>query len=232
MVEGFKLMKTSFFITVFLLLLSCSNTDVNSVESIGILNSNQTDDITEFDRTQLILTAEMLDEDLFWKIIENSLSETLNQNEQEHYLIDTLSKLIPKDIVGFYLRNSKLMADSYTSELWCAIYIVNGGCSDDGYEYFRSWLISRGKDVYYKVVEKPDNLIEFIPKKASLEFEGFMYITIEAFKKRTGKNLYDYVDLDTFHLEQGSYPEFEFTWDEDNPESMKKLCPRLFDKYW
>jgi Protein of unknown function (DUF4240) len=37
-----------------------------------------------------------------------------------------------------------LMADSYRDPLWAAAYLVNGGCSDDGFEYFRGWLIMHG----------------------------------------------------------------------------------------
>ena len=36
---------------------------------------------------------------------------------------------------------------------------MNGGCSDDGFQYFRNWIISRGKEVYYAAKENPDNLI-------------------------------------------------------------------------
>jgi len=33
---------------------------------------------------------------------------------------------------------------AYTWDLWGAAYLINGGCSDDGFEYFRRWLVSRG----------------------------------------------------------------------------------------
>ncbi len=48
----------------------------------------------------------------------------------------------------------------------------------------------------------------------------------------TGKSLYDNIDYDTFQEREGNYPQFEFNWEEDKPESMKKICPQLFDKLW
>jgi hypothetical protein len=35
-------------------------------------------------------------------------------------------------------------------KMWCAGYIMNGGCSDDGFEYFQKLDNFEGKDTYYK----------------------------------------------------------------------------------
>ncbi|TXJ29063.1 MAG: DUF4240 domain-containing protein [Chitinophagaceae bacterium] len=78
------------------------------------------------------------------------LKHTGDQDSQEQFLIKRLQKLTPAEIVGFRLRTDRLLYDTYNAETWCAGYIRNGGCSDDGFEYFRNWIISRGKEVYYK----------------------------------------------------------------------------------
>ena len=39
------------------------------------------------------------------------------------------------------------MDDSYRWDLWGAAYLANGGCSDDGFDYFRGWLIGQGRKV-------------------------------------------------------------------------------------
>ncbi|MET3129269.1 hypothetical protein ABID42_004391 [Arcicella rosea] len=64
------------------------------------------------------------------------------------------------------------------------------------------------------------------------EFEAFWYVALEAFKRKTGKDLYDYIDEEKFKENEGNYPQFKFTWQEDKPQSMKKICPKLFDKLW
>lgn len=221
------------------ILLSCSAKDSNEMGLFDkLFGKNETsfpidNKVVSFDTTQLSKTAEMLEEDLYWAIIEKSLKSTSKQDEQEQFLTKELSNLTPKQMIGFRLRTDKLLYDTYTSEMWCAGYIMNGGCSDDGFEYFRNWVISRGKETYYKAKENPDNLItEFDPELEMYEFEGFWYVALKVFEQKTGKNLYDYIDDVNFKTREGLYPPFEFTWKEENPESMKKICPRLFEKFW
>jgi hypothetical protein len=178
-------------------------------------------------------TAEMLDEDLYWIIIASSLQYTNYQYDQEQFLIKEIEKLTPHQMIGFRLRTDKLLYDTYNSEMWCAGYIMNGGCSDDGFEYFRNWVISRGRDVYYAAKENPDSLITETGSGADeFEFESFWYVALEAFKDKTSQDLYDYIDNENFKTKEGNYQQFDFTWAEEDPESMRKICPRLFDEFW
>jgi hypothetical protein len=181
------------------------------------------------DHTMISKTDKMMEEDLFWQIVSNSLQHTDSQQAQEGYLVKALEKLSPAEIIGFRLRTDKLLYDTYNSEIWCAAYIINGGCSDDGFEYFRCWLISRGKETFEKTKINPDFLANVIEEGEEYEFESFWYVALEAFKNKTGKDLYDYID-ENFKTNEGNYPAIEFTWQEENPESMKKICPRLFEK--
>ena len=180
-------------------------------------------------------TAEMMDEEQFWAIVQTAVDEA--GNDEDEYLEVAkreLSKLSLKEMIGFRLRTDKLLYDSYTSEMWCAGYLMNGGCSDDGFEYFRLWVISRGRKVYEAALANPDNLIDYIAEDAEVdffEFELFWYVAIDAFEEATEADLYDYIDDDNFTTREGNYPNFEFNWDEEDPESMKKLCPRLFERF-
>jgi len=123
-------------------------------------------------------TAEMIDETIFWNIVDKSSENNNNQQDQETFLIREIEKLTPKEIIGFRLRTDKLLYDTYNSKMWCAGYIMNGGCSDDGFEYFRNWVISRGKDVYYKAKENPDTLIN---QKNNGEMEKMKCSNLKAF---------------------------------------------------
>ena len=135
--------------------------------------------------SNLAKTDKMLGEDLYWKIVYESLKKTNNQDDQEEYLVSRIQKLLPAEIIGFSLRTDKLLYDTYTSDIWCAGYIMNGGCSDDGFEYFRCWIISRGKETYYKTKENPDYLVNEINEELEgYEFEGFGYVSLTAFEKK------------------------------------------------
>ena len=180
-------------------------------------------------------TAEMMDEEQFWAIVQTAVDEAGNDEDEYLEVVKReLSKLSLKEMIGFRLRTDKLLYDSYTSEMWCAGYLMNGGCSDDGFEYFRLWVISRGRKVYEAAMANPDNLIDYIGDDDEMdffEFELFWYVALEAFEEAVDAELYDYVDDDNFKTCEGNYPNFEFNWEEDEPESMQKLCPRLFEKF-
>ncbi len=180
-------------------------------------------------------TAEMMDEEQFWAIVQTAVDEAGDDEDEYLEVVKReLSRLSLKEMIGFRLRTDKLLYDSYTSEMWCAGYLMNGGCSDDGFEYFRLWVISRGRKVYEAAMANPDNLIDYIDDDAEMdffEFELFWYVALEAFEEAVDAELYDYIDDDNFKTREGNYPNFEFNWEEDEPESMQKLCPRLFEKF-
>ena len=53
-----------------------------------------------------------------------------------------------------------MLAASYREDLWGAAYLINGGASDDGFEYFRGWLMTQGRAVFARAVADPDSLAE------------------------------------------------------------------------
>jgi hypothetical protein len=178
-------------------------------------------------------SSEMLDEELYWSIIENSIRETDNQEDQELFLINEIGKLSPQEMIGFRLRTDKFLFDSYNPELWCAAYIINDGCSDGGFEYFRCWLISRGKEAFYSVKTDPDSFIkQVVEGKKSYEFEGFWYVAMNAFKNKTGKELFSFIDYEQFVTNDENYPLLKFNWNVDEPQTMALICPVLYKNLW
>lgn len=226
---------TIIFATFFLL--SCNEVDKNNNE-MGIFdklfgsNSPSKKEEPKTIKQEIEKTSEMLDESIFWQIVDKSIKNSNDESGQMSFLVKEIEKLAPKEIIGFRLRTDKLLYDTYNSEMWCAGYIMNGGCSDDGFEYFRNWVISRGKEIYYSAMENPDNLIsEYVEDKKYYDLEDFWYVALTAFNNKTGKDLYDYIS-DDFKTNEGNYPQFEFNWEEEKPETMKAICPRLFEKMW
>lgn len=178
-------------------------------------------------------TGEMLDEDKFWAIVEKSLQYAKNQLSQLDFLMKEVEKLTPAEIIGFRLRTDKLLFDSYKSDLWCAGTLMNGYCEGDGFEYFRCWIISRGKETYYRALENPDYLItEVVESEKIYEFEFFWYIGLDAFDNKTGENLTDYIDTQKFTTHEWNYPPLKSTWSKDDPASMENICPELFGMFY
>jgi len=87
-----------------------------------------------------------------------------------------------QEIVDAQRVLSALMADSYRSSLWAAAYVINGGCSDDGFDYFRAWLMLQGRETFGQAVADPDSLADLaavrlaITNQAIVECESALYI--------------------------------------------------------
>ncbi|MEW2287458.1 DUF4240 domain-containing protein [Streptomyces sp. NPDC047841] len=121
-----------------------------------------------------------------------------------------------------------LMAGSYTTPLWAAAYVINGGCSDDGFDYFRGWLIAQGREVFDRVVADPDALAEVPVVRASaadgidLDCEEALGIAWNAHLVATGTRL----PGDAFTIR---YPEPDPAWDFDFGDrgEMTRRLPRL-----
>jgi len=94
----------------------------------------------------------------FWELIDNARQSTGDWKSMFEPLMDRLSELDKPDIIkwGHIFDQYFVIADKKT--LWAAIHIMHNGCSDDGYDYYRAWLIAQGKDVYYKALSNPDSL--------------------------------------------------------------------------
>jgi len=87
-----------------------------------------------------------LDTNQFWAIIEAGGPEV--QDDPERQLAAVRQALLappPDELIEFHRLFNRAMEDAYTWDLWGAAYLINGGGSDDGFAYFRSWLISRGR---------------------------------------------------------------------------------------
>jgi hypothetical protein len=117
--------------------------------------------------------------------------------------------------------------------MWCAGWIMNGGCSDDSFEYFRLWVISRGREVYENARRDPDSLISVadtpVPE-GLFDLESLWYVANDAFEQKTGKDLHDHI-ADTFKFNEANYPDLQFNWTEEDPESRRKICPKLFERF-
>jgi hypothetical protein len=112
----------------------------------------------------------------FWSLIDEARQQAgddLDQMEAE--LMDVLSTLPPGKIEDFSEILCSKVDAAYNWNLWGAAYVINGGCSDDGFEYFRAWLVSRGQRAYENALAKPDSLADVLVDGDVPEFETLMY---------------------------------------------------------
>jgi hypothetical protein len=130
----------------------------------------------------------LMTESEFWTIIEKSIPPDLADFDGQLERLETaLSKLRPAEIISFQDYSDRKLAEAYRFDLWGAAYLINGGCCDDGFDYFVQWLISRGQQVFEAACRDPDTLADLcdIQEQAS-EFEEFGYVAQRVYESKTG----------------------------------------------
>ncbi|GAB3159509.1 DUF4240 domain-containing protein [Micromonospora sonneratiae] len=130
------------------------------------------------------------------------------------------------DIAGFDRHLRRVLAASYRVDLWGAAYLINGGCSDDGFDYFRGWLITQGRATFAKAVAEPDSLAELpVIRQAAVTGEEFdaeamLSIADDAYRRATASDLP--ADPNPVPV-----PELGEFWDFDDEDEVRRRLPRL-----
>lgn len=168
--------------------------------------------------------SSLITEEQFWAIIEKS--------DKGKYLEDELSKLTVDEILGYIHWWEYFHKQSYKQDLWAVAYTVMGGCSDDGFDYFRFWLISRGKDVYMNALSNADSLCDVFTAGDYPEWEEISYVPNRVLEDNYDIDFYAYEADGDVEYESIPLPRLNFEWEEDDEDSIRKVCPRTFDKWW
>jgi hypothetical protein len=167
-----------------------------------------------------------MDEAQFWSLIEESAAKAGNNRDaQVAVLRRLLRKLPPEEVAEFDRYFNQKVAGAYDWNLWGAAYLINGGCSDDGFAYFRAWLVSRGREVYTAALDNPDTLAAVVdPDRDDYELEEIWYVSRAVYEELTGQQ------LPPSSVKQRSRPRGR-NWDFDNDAQVAKRFPTLSARY-
>ena len=185
----------------------------------------------------------------FWEYVNDARKKYEDNFEAMSYLTDILTDKTNEEIFSFGITVDEIMLESYNEKLWCASYLVNGDTGEDSFDFFRLWLISQGEKTYNDVVKKPDNLINYIENFDDEEYiqdfyenEDFFFVAVDAFGKKNNIREFEEVfekyldEFDSYKEKIGykdtDYPKLKLTWCEKVPKSMKKVCPKLFERLY
>lgn len=169
-------------------------------------------------------SSDLMHEDHFWEIIQLTHDKANGEfDAQQSEMTKALHKLSPQDIIHFDNRFRELRGRAYDWQLWAAIYIIHGGCSDDSFIDFRGWVISQGKEFYYKTVADPETLVDIDEEKIEVDWEGMGYVPSTVFEELTGK------EITSEYRENQDIKGTE--WDEESNDELKLMFPKLWAKY-
>lgn len=172
-----------------------------------------------------------LTDDEFWQLIDDAIQAEPDDGEKRvQWLVDKVATYSIPDIDRYGEIFRRYHNQTYRNDLWAAGYVINNGCSDDGFKDFRAWLIAQGKAVYEDALLDPETLVDV----ASLiideyeyygdaSLESMNYVESYAYRKKTGK------EFPSFH---GIYQPAQLQGEDWDEETVDQLYPKLAAKFW
>ena len=171
-----------------------------------------------------------MDQDHFWKIIDQSnKSAKGDQEAQLELLTEFLTQLEPGEIVKFGEELDRTRVRAFQWGLWGAAYIINGGCSDDGFIYFIPWLISKGRKTFESALANPDSLVETVKNEDvdfGCEFEDLNYLPCQVWEEKTGKEMDEFPRSSVEHPRVPTGKEWR-----ENGDDLQRMFPRLWKRF-
>jgi len=177
------------------------------------------------------LVSTLLTKDEFWGIISRS--------DNGKNLSGELRQLSEDELFGYLYWWHYFSRQAYKQELWAVAYVVIGYCSDDAFTDFRNWLISRGKLVYMNACEEADRLCDEFEKLKADDSdyplqEELAYLPMYTIEEKSNKDFHD-AELEAqeyIEFEEAPFPVITFEWAADDEASIRRVCPKTFDKWW
>jgi hypothetical protein len=169
--------------------------------------------------------------DVFWQIIKRAAETDHDPDAHVEALRAELRELPLQEIISFEVAFRRYLNKAYIWDLWGAAYVIHGGCSDDGFEYFRRWLVSKGRDVYEVALADPDSLarLDVGPGPDGVwEFEAIYYAARQIFEEKGGQgDVRDYSEPEAGL--GGPRPSGEPL--EDGEELLARRYPKLWRRF-
>ncbi|HEY3804130.1 MAG TPA: DUF4240 domain-containing protein [Kofleriaceae bacterium] len=129
-------------------------------------------------------------DDRWWALI--GKPEHRDSEEQADRLVAALGTLPLDDILAFDTFVNERIRDAFHTDLWAVAYIMNGGCSDDGFDYFLGWLVLRGKEAYEAALANPEHAAKGVsPDDGPFENEAVWYAARTAYEEKAGEGTFD-----------------------------------------
>lgn len=163
----------------------------------------------------------------FWAIIDGAAKKAKGDNQVFLGAVtERLGEEPAERLLGFQAELAAEINRAYRWDLWDAASVMLGGCGDDHFEYFRAWLVSRGKAVFEAALNNPDSLasISIDDPVEECECEFLLPVAMEAYEEQT--------ELDDFNDRVPSTTSF------DQPQGtacdkhgLPKQYPKLWKKY-
>ncbi|SFB96233.1 DUF4240 domain-containing protein [Pseudoalteromonas denitrificans] len=166
-------------------------------------------------------------EDQFWTLVQAPNFHESSDEISEHLKLK-LNDLNDDELACFDKYFNLKMRETYTWDLWAAAFIISGCNSEYAFSEFRSWLISRGKAIFNKTIENPDNLAGYdvIPFKDEQPYpflDEYDLLAGQIYEDRTEEEL----PFIPSGIDEPSGKRFK-----NKAKMLKEKYPALFELFW
>ncbi|MGO2042828.1 MAG: DUF4240 domain-containing protein, partial [Cellulosimicrobium funkei] len=145
-----------------------------------------------------------MDRETFWGIVETARERAgagaddrgAEDDPLPGALTDLLvERLAADEMLAFVDVAGDVANDAYAWPVWGAAYLVEGGCSDDGFMDFRDGLVLAGRAVFERTLADPDTLADHPVVAAMADggspwfgFESLDSLVRDAWSRATGED--------------------------------------------
>ncbi len=166
-----------------------------------------------------------MNNDQFWEIIQSACQSDRRRTEEwSSRLTELLAKLEAEEILEWDNIFEQFVAAAYTVDLIAACCFLNAGAGDDGFYYFRCWLVGMGQDIYSAAITDADSLVEVaLPLSEGIDAEAEIYgAARQAWMEVTGLP-----DTAAYPVRTKPAELIGEDWDCDDPKMVRQRLPRL-----
>jgi hypothetical protein len=160
-----------------------------------------------------------------WEIDPNKTSD-----ERIAFLTKNISTFSLEEITVFISHYLFLLSEGYRRSVCGFCLAVNADSTDDGFENFLSWIISKGKKFYYTALMDANKLADELMDFDNFEEADVASVLKDSYTKISG------VELEDIHLIpstikfsfKADMTEEDFDWSE---QQLKKKFPKLVKRF-
>ena len=179
----------------------------------------------------------------FWTLIQEANARAANTSAIPEWLANRLGEFEVNEIWDFAAWEAMFLDLANDERLWMAGYLVCGGLSDDGFEYFKCWLIAQGEVVHKAAIANPDNLAELEYQEIgffgpTLSLEGMLGVTMEAYNRKLKRPRYSEMERPAgYQPPSGCRPErtpcknYGFLKLADNKTALATHFPKIMKRF-
>ncbi|MFJ9560205.1 DUF4240 domain-containing protein [Streptomyces fuscichromogenes] len=193
----------------------------------------------ESDDDLWILHRSNIVSDSLWEFIEECRRQGPGPDERLALLRGELSRRSLPEVVQFQVRLDGATHEASTWDLWAAADRIFGGwCSDDGFCYFRLWMVGLGREAFSRAVADAPEVRRLVGRPREMwnddwpGWESLDYVATEAYGVLTGVDddcgdaFYEAVEAEQGDGEGSSRP-LGRRWDVRREDEAARRLPRL-----